>query len=58
MRFKQIPEGEERTRTFFAWWPIWCYKTCETRWLERVTVRECYVYAYASSTWWVVAFID
>ena len=42
MRRKIVQPGECRTRTFFAWFPVYApssYPT-EKRWLERVTVME------------------
>lgn len=32
-------QGDERTRTFFVWWPL-LMPDDSTVWLERVTVRE------------------
>lgn len=43
MRFKHKPaprRGDIRYKVFFAWWPIRI--ELETRWLEKVSVRQIY----------------
>lgn len=51
MRFKvkQLPNwGDERFRTFFAWFPVANFY--EIRWLEKVSVRE----TFSSENGWSI----
>ena len=51
-------DGEERVRTFFAWFPVCVYKypTWETRWLTTVTVRQRFSCITMHAWWENVAF--
>lgn len=58
MKWKMDTHGDERTRSFFAWFPVCADKENEARWLERVRVRERFhVYNHRCSGWSVVEFI-
>ena len=49
MRFRAKIEGNERVRTFFAFFPVRVGD--ETRWFEKVTIREKF-YCDEDSAWW------
>jgi hypothetical protein len=55
MRFtgRIYADGEERVRTFFAWFPVSVYKypTWEMRWLTSVTVRQRFC-CFMHHGWW------
>jgi hypothetical protein len=67
MRFPNTApkNGDIRTRTFFAWFPITDADKTETRWLETVTVVEKYYEGIGGYTapriarfWYVLNFRD
>jgi hypothetical protein len=62
MRFIPAKEGDIRTRSFFAWFPVGNYKTGEIRWLERVNVKEEYKRLLSPTRifegWMVIKFYD
>ncbi len=43
MNWRTAKDGDKRTRTYFAWLPVYC-DDGQTRWLEHVTVDEVYVW--------------
>lgn len=56
MRFKAKKEGTERIRTFFALFPVQVGD--DTRWLEKVTVRERFYCDEDSACWYAEEFMD
>lgn len=65
MRFIPPKNGDKRTRSFFAWLPVINHKTGETRWLERVNVKEEYKIGFSGGSslricksWVIIEFYD
>jgi len=61
MKWNNPTSGSSRVVKKFAWWPIRIGK--EARWLERVTIRQQYVFnGYSWDTpiyvWFNVEFLD
>lgn len=56
MRFtgRIYKDGEERVRTFFAWFPVsvYNYPTWEARWLTSVTLRQRFHCSTPLHAWW------
>jgi hypothetical protein len=52
--------GDERTREFFAWWPVTVRNEhgAETRWLETVRVMERWTEFKAGEKFWPQRFCD
>ncbi len=57
MRIRLPQDGERRTRTFFAYWPVWIKN--ELRVWEMVTIVEEYqILQFRSTGWKYIQFID
>lgn len=50
MRWRRTMDGDMRTRTVFAFLPIWA-KDGTVYWLERVTIRERFLACMEHRTW-------
>lgn len=58
MRINHPDDGDKRTRTFFAWYPVHSKNNNQTRWFEVVTVVETYTYTPEGSGWRINNFVD
>ena len=58
--WKRFKLGDERTREFFAWWPVTIRQehAAETRWLETVRVLERWTEFKAGEKFWPRRFCD
>ena len=58
--WKRFRVGDERTREFFAWWPVTVRNEhgAETRWLERVRVLEMFQQFKSCDRFWPKRFLD
>jgi hypothetical protein len=58
--WKPYKPGDERTREFFAWWPVTIRQehAAETRWLERVKVLEMFQEFKSCDRFWPKRFLD
>ena len=58
--WKRFKLGDERTREFFAWWPVTIRQghAAETRWLETVRVLERWTEFKAGEKFWPQRFFD
>ena len=58
--WKRYKPGDERTREFFAWWPVTVRNEhgAETRWLETVRVMERWTEFKAGEKFWPQRFVD
>jgi len=56
MRWTPPKDGDIRVRTRFLIFPLTL--NGETRWLERVTIKEIFQRSYDGSWWYPVAWVD
>lgn len=58
--WKRFKVGDERTREFFAWFPVTIRQkhAAETRWLETVRVLERWTEFKAGERFWPQRFLD
>jgi hypothetical protein len=58
--WRRYKPGDERTREFFAWWPVTIRQehAAETRWLETVRVLERWTEFKAGEKFWPQRFFD